>query len=300
MTGALHIEAGRLRARILPRVGGGMARLDWRGPDGWMPVLRPYDGTADDPSAAMAMALNVLAPFSNRLSQGVTDGEGRAHALAPNLPGEAYPLHGDAWLAPWRVTAAGSDRAGLAHDGAFGPWRYAATLAYRLADGALSVDLAAENRGQALPFGLGLHPWFVRPPGMTLHAPAAAQWLEGPGHLPTERVDVADPRAFDAGRAAPLPEGWINAGFDGWTGSAMLRRSGGGVRLDVASADPPADRYVLHSPGAGAGFVCVEPVTHAIDAPRLPGGAAAHGMHVLPPGGRAHLSIRIAPQEETP
>ena len=250
---------------------------------------------------AMAMALNVLAPFSNRLSQGVTDGEGRAHALAPNLPGEAYPLHGDAWLAPWRVTAAGSDRAGLAHDGAFGPWRYAATLAYRLADGALSVDLAAENRGQALPFGLGLHPWFVR--SARHDAPRAR-------------------RGAVAGRAGPPADG-----ARGRCRPAGLRRRPRGAaarRLDqrglrrvdrlrnaATVGRRRAARRGIRGPAGGSlrapfarrgGRLRLRRTRHPRHrraAPARRGGGARHAR-CCPPGGRAHLSIRIAPQEETP
>ncbi|WP_308917814.1 aldose 1-epimerase [Jannaschia sp. LMIT008] len=297
MTAALTIGDARLRAVVRPDLGGGLARLDRRRGDGWDSVLRPLDGPETLPDAAFAMALNVLVPFSNRLSAGV-DG----HPVPPNVAGEAYPIHGDGWLSAWDVDAAGEDSASLSHRGAIGPWRYDATLAYTVAAGALTVVLEATNTGEAaLPMGLGVHPWFVRRPGTTLQAPARSQWLEGRGHLPTECVPVTDPRAFDAGQPVPLPDAWINAGFEGWTGAATLRwPDAGGVRMDVTGADPPVDRYVLYSPAADAAFVCVEPVTHAIDAPALPGGAAANGMVALAPGDTTRLACRIHPFEEDP
>lgn len=294
MSRAATIADDRIRAVVRPDLGGGLARLDRRRGDGWDPVLRPLDGADALPGAAFGMAMNLLVPFSNRLSDGLRH-DGARHRVPPNVEGERYPLHGDGWLSAWVLERAEANAARLSHRGAIGPWTYRATVDYRVEDGALDTALAVANEGDALPFGLGLHPWFVRRPGATLHAPAAAQWLEGDGHLPTERIGLADPRAFDARSPAPLPHRWINAGFDGWDGMAVLRWPGdGGVRLTAQGAQ----RCVLHSPGAASAFFCVEPVTHAIDAPALPGGAAAHGMAVLAPGATVRLACRIEPFEE--
>ena len=298
---AVEIGDGRARALVLPSVGGGLGRFDMAfdmAQDGdWRPVMRPFVPPADGTPPAFAAALNPLVPWSNRLSRGIVlDGE--RHDIAPNLDGEPYPIHGDGWLARWTVAASSAQEARLAHDGAIGPYRYAAELVYRIVDGALTVRLAARNVGErTLPYGLGLHPWFVRDRETRLQAPAKAMWLEGEGHLPTERVALNDGRAFDTTALTPLPDAWINAGYDGWRGHATLRwADGAGVAIEALPGDGARlDRFVLYSPAVDAPFVCFEPVTHAIDAPNLEGGPLAHGMVAVAPGASIAITCRFTP-----
>jgi len=78
-------------------------------------------------------AMNLLLPWSNRISgAGFLVGD-RFFALAPNLQGEPFPIHGNAFQSVWRLARhSGTELAlTLASDGP-GPYRYAATCAYSL------------------------------------------------------------------------------------------------------------------------------------------------------------------------
>lgn len=295
----IEIGDGRARAVIAPAIGGGLARFDMYDGNAWRPIMRPYAAPKDGKPPAFSMAMNVLVPWSNRISGGGITCGATQYALSPNVEGEPYPIHGDGWLNPWRVEAIDGASARLSHDGRIGPYTYAAKLDYRIEGGALDVRLSVKHQGDiVLPYGLGLHPWFVRDHSTRLRAPAEAMWLEGRGHLPTERVNIADPRAYDGRALAALPNGWINAGFDGWGGRATLRwADGAGVSIEALRGDGGAglDRFVLFSPSAEVDFVCFEPVSHAIDAPNLPGGALAHGMTELKPGESAAIACRFTP-----
>ncbi len=301
---AIEIGDGEVRAVVVPALGGGLARFDRRSSSGWRPIMRPFEMPADGAPATSALAMNLLIPWSNRISSGGFDYGGRHHPLAPNLAGEACPIHGDAWLAPWRVETVGDRTITLGHEGEIGPYRYAAQVSYAIEDGALVTRMGAEHRGrEPLPYGLGLHPWFVREPGTRLHAPAKAMWLEGKGHLPLERVPLTDARAHDFRTPARLPRNWVNNGFDGWEGTArLIWPDGTGVAIERLETEGNGrfDRFILFSPNAEAPFVCFEPVTHAIDAFHLAGGPLDHGMAELRTGERLDIACRFVATDRQP
>lgn len=287
------IADGAARAEVVPALGGGLARLDARDGEGWRAILRPWSGEP----APLGLAMNVLLPWSNRMSRGGFEWDGARWDVPSNLEGEPCPLHGDAWQRSWSVLRRDEAEVALALDGGTGPYRYEAELAYAIEAGALRATLRVVNRaGRALPYGAGFHPWFPRAPGTRLKAPAAAMWREGPGHLPLDPAPVPlggrDAPRFD--EPAPLPKGWINAGFEGWSGRArLLWPDGRAVRIE---ASRELGRYVLYSPSGDAPFVCFEPVSHAIDAFHLDGGPERHGMRVLGDGAGWEVGCRLIPE----
>ncbi len=271
----ITLHAGASRAEIHPGMGGGLAGL-WAGD---RPVLRSWSGRAED--GPFALACNLLVPFSNRISGGGFAFEGQWHPVAANLPGEACPIHGDGFQRPWQVVELSQERAEL-HlvGGEIGPYRHSATVRYQLTDGALDTRLAVTNTADlALPFGLGLHPWFPRDGDTRLQFGATGLWPETPDHLPATKAPVA----FDAGcpwaQSAPLPQGWINCGFSGWDGRAEITQGKAGMSLRITSAG--LGTALLFSPSASADFFCFEPVSHPVDAHNLPG---QPGLVRLQPG----------------
>jgi aldose 1-epimerase len=264
-------------------------------PDGAL-VTRLAVGGAEilhPPGGADPGGIYPLLPWSNRISGGGFPFGGRVHALDPNAPGEPFPLHGDAWQRRWTVTAAYDRRALLTlRDGGTGPFRYDAMMAVALRAGparaTLSLLLAVENRGPPLPYGLGFHPTFRRASGTSLLAPADAVWLEDARHLPTERVPVASRPEWDFATPRRLPAGWINNAFEGWTRRARLAPVA--VHTVTLAASRRLGTLVVYSPGGDAPFVCVEPVSHPVDAHNLP---EAPGLVVLGTGERARAWLRI-------
>jgi len=236
-----------------------------------------------------AFGCQVLVPFSNRISGGGFTFDGRFHAIEPNVPGEAFPIHGDGFQKPWRVVSSSPTEAELALDhGSIGPYRYAARLRYALDEGALAATVETENRAAIrLPYGLGFHPWFPRHPGTTLHAKAARVWLEDERHLPTGVVPVASHPQWDFSRPSLLPPAWVNNGFDGWDRRAEIAQPEDGVALYI-EASPELGVYILYSPSPDAGFFCFEPVSHVVDAHH------GDGLTVLEPGETMRARMRIS------
>ena len=166
---------------------------------------------------------------------------------------------------------------------------------YRLVVGALTMELAIVSRSPiALPFGFGFHPWFVRTRQTWLQAPAATVWLEDERHLPTGSASARQRSEWNFTSSRLLPAGWINNGFEGWSGAATIDWRDRDVRV-VLTADARLSTYVLYSPSASADFFCFEPVSHPVDAHNLSDGRASHGLVTVAPGERVETWCRLAP-----
>lgn len=279
----LVLDNGVVAVEIVPALGGGLARFDLVSDGPREPLFRPAPAGVE--WHPFDLGCNVLVPWSNRVSRGGFDFEGKSYVLSPNLSGEAAPIHGNGFMSAWTVLSHAADvvKLGLNAYGP-GPYRYAACLQYALVGHSLSVRLEVSNAGEvALPFGLGLHPWLVRTPDTRLIAPANAVWLEDESHLPRGDAPVALPGEWDFRRAAQLPQSFVNNGFAGWNSKAIVEWPQRGLTLEIR-ADGELDTYILYSPSAAADFFCLEPVSHPVDAYHLPGGPLTHGMRRLSPG----------------
>jgi aldose 1-epimerase len=288
---AIALEAGALRLVVLPELGGGIARFDLARANGIDALFRPWDGAGADPNG---LGCYVLCPFSNRISRGGIEAGGQFWPLAPNLAGEPYPIHGDAWQRPWTVLeASGSTLVLGLESGSMPPFAYRAQLSYELADQALRARLTVQHMGELpVPYGLGFHPWLPRTPATTLQAAAEAVWLERPEHLPDRSLPVTERPDRDFRSPRPLPRSWINNGFVGWPGRARMHWPERALGLEIEASEA-LRTYILFSPGADAGFFCFEPVSHAVDAFHLPGGPQAHGLRVLQPGDSFGIACRF-------
>lgn len=271
----LRIASGALAAEVVPGLGGGLARLDF----GDTPLFRPWV-ESDDP---LELANVVLVPWSNRISQPGFTFDGSYHPVSVNHAG-GLPLHGNGFQSAWQV--AGFDEGAITltlSSSGPGPYRYEATLRYALASSALMMELSVTNRAQIdLPYGLGFHPWLRRTPRTSLRADFDQVWLERPDHLPDRLVPIETVPGWNFAQSRTLPEGWINNAFRWPSRSAEVQWPELGLRMTLERSEG-LDWAVLYSPGATADFVCLEPVSHPVDAFWLPGGAEENGMARLAP-----------------
>ncbi|MGN6480543.1 aldose 1-epimerase [Luteibacter sp.] len=288
----LELTTDRLRVGLLPDVGGGIAHFDWLGYGGPIPLMRQAlcgsalarDGSIDAahaPTDPNTLACYPLIPWSNRITGGGFSHDGIRIDLARNRADDDYPIHGTGWQRAWQVDSHQPDAAVFSlHDTVEGGYAYGARMAYHLEHDTLRVELSVTNHGpSALPFGLGLHPFFPRHGSVQLHAPARSVWRNDERNLIPVARDAVPP-AWDFSSDRPLPAGGLNNAFQGWTGAARITWPQQRLCLDVTS---DVDTYVLYVP-ADESFFCFEPVDHPVNAVNQPGGAAAHGMSVLAPG----------------
>lgn len=284
----LQLRNANLSVRILPEAGGGLAGFDWLGQNEPIALMRRCELPLDMPECAIdpnRLACYPLLPWSNRIAGGGFHVGDHWIALPPNCEDEPLPIHGSGWQRAWQVQTHEAHEIRLSlHEFSATSYSYAAILHYTLLDDALQVELAVTNTGTAaLPFGLGLHPFFPRHGEVHLHAPAPQVWInDGRSPLPVERIAV--PPSWDFRDERRLPDAGLDHAFHAWTGEGTIRwprlRLGLRIRAEV-------DGFVLYTP-AGGNFFCFEPVDHPINAVHLPGGAVAHGMTMLSP----HRTLR--------
>ncbi|MBL8599554.1 MAG: aldose 1-epimerase [Devosia sp.] len=289
----LRLNGNGVEVEIAPEQGAAVARYDVELTGTWRPVLRA--STDSGRAGPFALASNVLAPWSNRISGGGFRFDGRFHPLVSNTPGD-HPNHGNAFSSAWEVIETSATRAvlTLSSDGP-GPFRYDAQLTYALEGVALRMSLDLTNRaGIALPFGGGFHPWFPRTPQTRLSFDAAGVWTETADHLPDSYLATADHPDWDFAAAPPLPARWLNNAWTGWSGTARIEWPEHGLAATVAAA-APLRTLILYSPSADADFISIEPVSHSVDAHNR-SGIGVTAPQRLKPGEALTLTATIAPE----
>lgn len=290
----LRLNNSRLGVEILPQVGGGLARFAWHGRSEPVALMRTGDLTLKVPGGGPdpnQLACYPLIPWSNRIAEGGFTVDGHRIALSANRHDEPFPIHGSGWQRHWQPQIVSEHEALLVLDETTPDgWAYHASLRYLLQGDALHVELQVTNTGKtALPFGLGLHPFFPCHGEATLYAPASEVGItEGDSPLPVDFVEV--PPAWDFRQDKALPEG-LNHGFRAWNGDAVISWPRLGLHLHV---ETDVHAFVMYTP-TGEDFFCFEPVDHAINAVHLPGGPVANGMTMLAPqtGFARHFVFRV-------
>jgi aldose 1-epimerase len=292
------LEHAKQRLGLVPSLGGGVAAWQLDRPRGRLDLWRPWDGVNED---RYSLANFAMLPWSNRISGGGFEQAGHFHAMAPNRAGEPYPIHGDGWLQRWAIAQPAADTLVMHLESARfegNPYHYRATQTFTLLDGGLDQSVSVTHLGEEpLPYGLGLHPWFVRSPGMRLTAPVRGVWLCGDDPLPTQHTDRFPP-SWDLNTGAPVAGSFIDNAFTGWSGEALIDWPEASLslamRVPAVQAAGKADGYCLmYRPPLGPSF-CFEPVSHPIDAFHLPG---RPGLRVLAQGEALELRVQWRVQE---
>jgi aldose 1-epimerase len=277
--GEIALRHGDLAVR-LRSLGGAILSATYRG----TPFLVAGGGTDG------AMASFPLVPFGNRVESNIMCFHGRDYRFQPNSADQFY-LHGDGWLGSWEIEHAEQHRVLFSFSrvaDATSPYSYAARQEVALVDGALVLTLSVENRGdEALPFGLGQHPFFLRTPKTRLTTVAESFWSERAGYLPDTSGPV--PELFDFRAGAALPDVWANNAFGGWNGVAEIvwPESGMQARLE---ADAIFGTFMLYMPVERTDFFCLEPMSHLPNGHHLP---EFGGLTALTPGESLSGTVKI-------
>jgi aldose 1-epimerase len=272
LTPLVRLVQGDLRVEVSPEIGGAIAafwsldsagrRTDW---------LRPATADALARRDILAMGSFPLVPFCNRLRQGRARFEGREIRMAPNHPcvPSPHPLHGIGWQRPWTLLARtdASCELGLYVPASEAwPWRFSAMQRIELRDGALQVRLSVLNEDtQAMPAGLGHHPYFPRGAGVRLTCATAAMWRTDTEVMP---VALETGGIVDRLRTGlSVAEADLDNNFVGWDRQARidwLATEGEPARSLRLEADPVLDRFVVYAP-PGVDHFCAEPVSQCTD-----------------------------------
>ncbi len=284
----LILAAGPLELVLAPSIGGSIRSFDWLEDGSKINILRSVPKEA---AAVLDMASFPLVPFSNRIRNGSFDFRGRRVTLAPNMAGDPSPLHGQGWLAPWKMLRSNSCSIELqyAHEPDEWPWRYQARQLFDLEPGGLTLQISCRNLSEEpMPCGLGLHPYFPCTADTRLDTKVSHAWTIDDKVLPVEKVPATG--RFDLADRLVCGQG-LDHGFGGWGGSTTI--SDPALPFTIAMSAPDAHFFQLYSPAAGGLFVA-EPVSHANAALNEPEEAwAGLGLRVLEPGEEMSLTMRL-------
>ncbi len=253
-----------------------------------MPVLRrghtPLEKVLDAASFP-------LVPYVNRIRGGSFTFRDRQVSIAPNMPGDVSPLHGDGWLNEWSVERSDASSAVLSyrHQPGEWPWAYSARQEFWLNGGVFDVGLSCRNDSDELmPCGLGQHPYFDCGPGTRLLTGVTSAWTIDENVLPVEKVPATG--RYDLADRSICGQDLDN-GFGGWSGTALMSDPDWPFEIEMTS--PQAEFFQVYSPAAGGIFVA-EPVTHANAALNAPETEWPElGMRIIQPGEEMRLDMRI-------
>lgn len=284
---------------VAPAAGGSITRFAATLGGRRIDLLRPAPQDAIAAGDPRRMASFPLVPFSNRVRAGKFRFAGRWVALPLNSPPMPHAIHGLGFQAPWRVASVGDAALVLEHrhEGGAWPWPYVARQNFVLGPGGLGVSMEVENTGrEAMPLGIGWHPYFPRTPNARLTARVAAMWRTDDAVMP---VALADPPPTHRLQQGIRPEAVaMDNCFAGWDGRAVVEWPEWNARLTL-TADPPLQFLVVFTP-PGRDFFCVEPVSNCTDAFNLAeAGRDDTGTVALAPGRslRAAMTLRPEPLE---
>ncbi|KMS56280.1 epimerase [Novosphingobium barchaimii LL02] len=282
------MRQGSYELEILPRLGGAIGRFDVAG----RPILRPTpQGTAN----VLETASFPLVPYANRIAGGRFTFAGAEHVLPSNFAGFVHPLHGLGWVKRWDVTEATSASAAITCShlaDEHWPWSWSATQHFSLDGAGLNVSLELINTSaEAMPSGLGQHPYFVRGVAQKLAFSAAGVWENDEAMIPVQTLPAEAFGDFAQGHV-PDNHRLIDNCYFGWRGEAQW---GAEISLHSRSA-----RFLHVFAPPGEDFICLEPTSQMPDALNRPDFAAAGGV-TLAPGARQviDLEIRVRPLRAT-
>jgi aldose 1-epimerase len=282
------LSAADLIVEVHPELGGSIARFECAG----LPVFRA--GSGPDPRD---MACFPLVPFSNRVRDGLVPTPRGGLAIAP-LPGFGpHPIHGLGWRRAWTVDAAATDSIAMTHAHAADanwPFDYRARQDVRLDEHGLAVTLSLANESRdAMPAGIGLHPYFPATPLAALTTEVADLWAADAEVLPTHREPL--PAALGFARGCVLAGTALDHCFGGWSGRATLLWPERGLALAI-EADAALRTLVIYTP-PGRDFFCVEPASHLNNGFQLAAaGVSDSGVRLLAPGETLAATVRFSPR----
>lgn len=308
---------------VLPLTGGSLAFGRVRVGEEWLDLLRP---TPEGVRWSAGDCANFpLVPWSNRVRDAVLRYGGRSYTLRRTMD-DGTAIHGAAWEYPWTVAevSGGHIRLAFASTDFVGvnyPWRFSASLEYRLDGNRLDIVTGVRNEDSVpIPVGFGHHPYFRRTltegggstpdsamsgsatPGSA--TPDDAVRLEVPCRryfeldrcLPSAPAVPVTPRV-DFRRLRPLGEEFVDDCLTARDTEAPIRMVYPASGVEVAfTADEVFSNVVVYIP-EGRDFFAVEPVTNVNDAFTLhENGVPGSGLMVLEPGQyrEGTMSLQVA------
>lgn len=287
------LKTDRLELVVFPDLGCYWKTLRLSHDGYWMDLLKPLS----DDGPPYRYGSYMMAPWSNRIVDGVFEFEGKRHQLHKNFPDDTA-IHGDVRTRPWNVREATGTRFEAVLDSAqFEDFNFPFRLRFHhlleISGANLRMSLFIENTDRIhAPVGLGFHPFFMRKltdldSDVIVVLPAEKVYPDRKCIPTGPAADVSD--GADLRREKPLGNPNLDHCFTGLTGN-VVRLVYTGSKVEVRyQVDSIFSHIVIYAPsdkeGRAEDFVAVEPVTHVTNGFNfLAQGWQETGVHLLEPG----------------
>ncbi|MGB7802554.1 aldose 1-epimerase [Buttiauxella sp.] len=211
-------------------------------------------------------ALFPMLPLANRVAGNAFPLLGETVELPDSEADAQFFLHGDGWLKTWQVESHDAVQITLTLESRHCcGFDYQARLIYRLHGPRLIAELELMHRAEKpMLYGLGFHPFFHLTPDTHVQFAATGFWPEGEDHLPEQWCGKLTPQTNFIAPKIPYNQ-WLNVGFSGWSGNALIEHHGMCVQLTCATP------YLMVFRMADQPFICLEPQNHPVNAHNMDG-----------------------------
>jgi aldose 1-epimerase len=290
------LDNGFFRATLSAEHGAIVTGLEWTpaGDPGHRLLFSP-DGARAGTAAPNRFGLWPMVPFANRAFGGIVDDGCQRLSLPINDPDMQATIHGFGWQSAWAVAEQSADRVAMVHSrsSTSDPYRYLARMTVALLDDHARLDLAVTNdAAQALPYGLGFHPWLDCPPDTVLTMRAGGTLAFAPGYRAIGLTAYDDGGPYRAGRAIAQPAE-LALSFVDWVGPALFAAPSRGLGIAITASETLRHPVLWTPPHSG--FVCFEPQSHGIGAPSEAAARAITPLAMLEPGETLSGWMQIRP-----
>jgi aldose 1-epimerase len=264
----MMLHSSCLEATLSPRNGGLIERLVWTAPNAQrFDLLYSPAGLVPSHAAPNRFGLWAMVPFANRAFGGVVDDGTQTFTVPINDPAANINIHGFGWQSDWSYR---SDHAGhtvMTHRREAGPdpYRYQCDLDISLDAAGMTAKLSVTNTAQeALPFGIGLHPWFPCAEDTRLMLASRGALLLGQHYRATGHEAFSHGGPYAHGPVFRRDSEQVLSCL-GWDGQATMITPSTGLRLTMSASETMRSPLVWAP--ANADFLCVEPQSHGTGSP---------------------------------
>ncbi len=277
----VRLGDGDVQVELLPQIGARLHRLRVFGHD----LLRTPPTPEHHVREPFFWGAYIMAPWSNRISvEPAAIGERRL-AVPANFP-DGSAIHGQVFARPWSPLGIGSYAVTGGGDG--WPWEYEVRMDLSVAATALHLVLAVANRSdEPMPAGIGLHPWFLRPVRVAIHADGVFRENVGSTPLPEPVSGRYDLRELGA-LAPDLDATWTGLHDPAVRLTWPDARVGATMRISAPSA------YVCAAGGGERGAIAVEPQTNAPQGIRRLREGQPGALAPIAPGASLTLTVELS------
>jgi aldose 1-epimerase len=289
-------EHGDYALTVAPGFGARMVTFRHKGRD----LLRPTPESVIAKPIVYGFAGFPLMPYSGPLfgrdfPYGGFNFAGVRHELGRNVREEPTMTHGEAFVRAFTVRAQDKSTADLEMihiptPGTF-PFRFRGEVRYSLSDKGLAILLRVTSLDhRPMPAGLGIHPYFPKPPGTRLKFFSIGVWPpDGPDVVDKGCMPLSEGLSFNDG--PDVSRMVVDRLYEGWDGRAEVIAPDG--HRTVIEADGVLDKMQIYS-AWDYPYVCIEPVSNTNDGfNRMEAGVGSHGVRILDPNRGIEGNVRI-------